>query len=115
MTIFDKLFVGNKSLFETPVNEQKDYLKELGDAKNDFDRSYKQYKGQLFFMSTRKKLLLSVLSAVLAPFLVLYLIGKGLFLRRDKEYDAISRATDNHQFIMILIGHVGRKMLQQYI
>lgn len=100
MTIFDKLLVGDKSLFDTPVNEQKDYMKKLGEAKNDFDRSYKQYKGQLFLMSTKKKLFLSFLSAVSAPFLVLYLIIKGVFLRRDKEYDAISRATDNHLFIV---------------
>lgn len=100
MTIFDRLFVGDKSLFDIPVIEQKNYLKKLGDAKSDFDRSYKQYKGQLFFMSTKKKIFLSLLSAVSAPFIVLYLIVKGLFLKRDKEYDAISRATDDHQFVV---------------
>ena len=99
MTFFDKLFVGDKSLFDTPVDEQKAYLQRLGNAKNDFARSYKQYKGQMYFMSARKKAFLTLASAILAPVIVIYLIIKGLSLKRGEKYQAISRADEHQQFI----------------
>ncbi len=99
MTFFDRLFAGDKSLFDVPVLEQKDYLKKLGKATSDFDRSYKQYKGQLFFMSWQKKCFLALASAFTAPFLISLLIIKGLFLRHGKKLEAITRAKDYEQFI----------------
>lgn len=107
MTIFDKLFVGDKSLFEITVEEQKAYLEKLGDEKNDYARSYKQYKGQMYFMSTKKKLFLTIVSAVLAPFIFAYLMLKGLFMKREETYSAISRATEQAQFI-------GNSLFEEY-
>lgn len=99
MTIFDKLFAGEKSYYDYPVSVQKNYLEALGEATDDFDRSYKQYKGQMFFMSKSKKCLLSILSFfVLIPLLPFYII-RGFFLRRKQELDAICRAAEGEQFV----------------
>ena len=62
MDFFDKLFVGEKSHYDYPVSVQKNFLEKLGEATDDFDCSFRQYKGQMFFMSKSKKSLLSILS-----------------------------------------------------
>ena len=99
MNLFDRLFDGDKSYFDIPVSSQKAYLEKLGPAVDDFDRSFKQYKGQLFFMSKAKLWLLSAISipAVLG-ISVVYTIC-GLFLRRKRHVEAISRAQEGELFI----------------
>lgn len=99
MNIFDKLFVGDKSYFDIPVSEQTKYLESLGTAKDDFERSFKQYKGQVFFMSKTKFCLLSVLSLIVVCVLVLYYTARGLFVKKQYKVEAISRAGKDEQFI----------------
>ena len=41
---------GNKNMFEVPVREQYAFLNSLGDAKDDIDRSYKQFLCQNYFV-----------------------------------------------------------------
>lgn len=99
MTFFDKLFAGDKSLFDKPVVEQKVYLKKMGQANSDYERSYKQYKGQMFFMSWEKKCFLTLTSALIWPFLFFFLIIRGIILRRGNKIEAIARAKERDQFI----------------
>lgn len=99
MTFFDRLFTGNKSFFEIPVAEQKSYLEKQGIATNDYERSYKQYRCQAFYMSKSKRLLLSSLSLVPSFFLFIYYSIRGAFLKSFENVDAISRASERAQFI----------------
>ena len=99
MNLFDKLFVGDKSFFDIPLAEQKRYLDKLGDAKNDYERSYKQYKGQSFYMTLKKRIALSVLSFFSFILLFPVYVVNGLFLKKSRKIDAISRAQESEQFI----------------
>lgn len=99
MTLFDRLFAGDKSYFDIPISEQKGYLHQLGDAKDDYERSFNQYQGQMFYMTWKKRLFLSILSVLSVSFLFIYYIINGLFLKSKGNVDAISRANDKNQFI----------------
>lgn len=99
MTLFDRLFAGNKSYFEIPISEQKGYLNQLGNAKDDYERSFKQYQGQMFYMTWKKRLLLSAFSVLPVLFLFIYYIINGFFLKSRGNVDAISRANEKKQFI----------------
>ena len=99
MNIFDKLFVGDKSYFDIPVSDQTKYLETLGTAKDDLERSFKQYKGQVFFMSKKKFCLLSVLSLIVVGILVLYYTARGFFIKKQYKVEAISRAGKDELFI----------------
>lgn len=99
MDFFDRLFAGDKSFFDIPITEQKKYLEKLGEANNDYERSYKQYRGQMFYMSWHKHIMLSILSLFVIYFLVFYYIVRGCFLRKKWKVEAISRANKSKQFI----------------
>lgn len=107
MDFFDRLFAGDKSFFDIPITEQKKYLEKLGEATNDYDRSYKQYRGQAFYMSREKRILLAVMSFLLSIFLTNYYIIRGMFLKFHGDVDAISRASESVQFIPL-------SLLQKY-
>ena len=99
MTFFDHFFAADKSYFDVPVSDQENFLKKLGKASSDLDRSYKQYRSQLFFYSHKKRLILSTSSFVLLIFLLPYYIIRGLFIKKGEKVDAICRADENAQFI----------------
>lgn len=90
-TIQDRLAEGDKSYFDVSPVEQKAYLKKLGNAKNDLDRSYKQYKSQFYYKSTIKAILLHLTSIPLLIGLLPYYIIRGWFLKRGNTLEAISR------------------------
>ena len=69
---------GNRSMFDVPVVEQADFLGELGNPIDDFDRSFKQYKCQLFFEPKWKVLFLWILAAFSFPFVLVVLLLKGI-------------------------------------
>lgn len=94
MNIFDRLFVGDKQIFDIPVNELQRHLDLLGWADNDIERSYKQYLGQLIYMSRPKSYLLNVLSIFVGFPLVIYYLTRGLFIKRSKRAEAICRSHD---------------------
>ena len=85
MTFFDHFFAADKSYFDVPVSDQENFLKKLGKASSDLDRSYKQYRSQLFFYSHKKRLILSTSSFVLLIFLLPYYIIRGLFIKKVKR------------------------------
>ena len=67
----------NKTLFDIPIKRQKNYLQRLGVPKNDFDRSYKQYKCQNLFIPVWKVWVLNIISLCIFPFLFIYLLIKN--------------------------------------
>lgn len=81
---------GDWSEFETDVNDQRRFINELGEPSDDYDRSYKQYLCQNYFVKNKKKIiLLDVLSFLLAPITILFLYIKGLSKCRVEKKQAI--------------------------
>lgn len=73
----------NKSVFETSKDEQSSFLESLGEAKDDFDRSYKQYLCQSFFSPRWKTTFLDVIAAIIIFFVFFYLLF--IRFRRTKK------------------------------
>lgn len=99
MTFFDNLLNGDKSYYDYPISVQRQFLCNMGIATNDFDRSFKQFKGQLFFMTMRKYLALSLMSFFALLFLLPYYLFRGLFQRNGIPVQAVCRATESELFI----------------
>lgn len=79
------------ALFTYPVEEQKTYLRKLGEAKNDFDRSYKQYLCQRKFQRRYRVVLLDLLFYFVYPIVLLYYWMKRIKMQiGNYEYDAIA-------------------------
>ena len=78
MALLDKLLSGDISFFDISVSEQIAYLKKIGIASTDYDRSYKQYRGQALFMTRKKSFKLSVISVfgllVLFPYYAIIIL-----------------------------------------
>lgn len=77
---------GNKFLFDIPVEEQKKYLKKLGKAKNDIDRSYKQYLCQMLFVPNWKVYLFDIIAIFLFPIYLLVFLAKGWIIKPKFRY-----------------------------
>lgn len=71
---------GNKFLFDIPVEEQRAFLDKLGSAKNDVDRSKKQYQCQMFFVPKWKEFLFEIISIVALPCYIFFIGLKSVFL-----------------------------------
>ncbi len=84
------LLKGNKFQFDVPYKEQKAYLDTLPIPKDKFDRSFFQYKCQVFFYPKYKVLLFNFLSLLIYYPLLLIFLLKGLRKRRVCRFDAIS-------------------------
>jgi len=80
---------GNKGLFDIPVKKQKAYLKSLGEAKDDIDRSYKQFLCQNLFVPNWKKVLWFIVSVCAIPFAIVIFMTKGLFVKFERQVDTI--------------------------
>lgn len=70
----------NKTLFDISVEDQEKYLQKLGTPKNDFDRSYKQYKCQNLFIPVWKVGALNIILLCALPLLLIY-----LFIKNEKR------------------------------
>lgn len=75
-TLYKLLSFGDKSVFDIPADEQRIYLNRLGLAKDNFERSYKQYLCQCKFKSKLKLVGFNTISALLFPTLVIYYLLK---------------------------------------
>lgn len=84
LTILQK---GDKQPFDVPVAEQQAFLERMGEVRNDIDRGYNQYLCQNFFVPKWKVWTLNVIAAVLLPFLVVYYLSKGLFVKKEEQTD----------------------------
>ena len=80
---------GDRSAFSVPVENQKAYLKKLGDAKNDIDRGFKQYLCQNFFVPQWKVVLFNIAGAVVLPFVIILFSLKRCFVRKGDHIDAM--------------------------
>lgn len=92
------LEVGNKGLFDIPKEEQKAFLDHLGKARDDIDRSHKQYLCQNFFVPWWKVLLLNILFSIVSPIILIGLIIKGLFVKKQNKIDALASLSINCNF-----------------
>lgn len=93
MNVFKLLNIlqkGNKSLFDIPIEKQKDFLVKLGHPVDDIDRSYKQYLSQNLFVPKYKVLLLNIVFAFIYPFQIIYLLSKGLFIRQKRYIECLA-------------------------
>lgn len=80
---------GDKTLFDIPVDIQKEYLDGLGEAADDIDRGYKQYHCQQLFVPRWKKVTFNLLSSVLVPLVFSFLFIKGLFNKKGIKVNSI--------------------------
>ena len=76
---------GNKELFECSVEDQQAFMEALGTPRDDIDRGYKQYLCQNYFVPTWKVWTLNVVSVFATPFLLLFFLIKGIFVRKEKH------------------------------
>ena len=82
---------GRKTLFEVPPEEQDKYIKKLGEAKDDWDRSFKQYCCIEFFSNWQRSLLLNLLAIILILVYIPYSFVKYFYNKRiqHRKVDAI--------------------------
>lgn len=87
--ILRKLQYGDKRLFDISVEEQIVYMKSLGEPDGDIDRGFKQYLCQNYFVKGWKVWLLNIVAAFLVPFLVCFLLLRGVFLKKGEKVNSI--------------------------
>lgn len=76
-------------IFSTSVEKQKEYLNRWKEPKNDFERSYFQYRCLHFFFPTWKMIVFNLASFVLLPFVLLVLLIKRIWVKQGLSYEAI--------------------------
>jgi hypothetical protein len=87
--ILRQLQRGDKGSFDIPVEKQRLFLESLGEAKDDIDRGYKQYRCQNFFVPTIKVSLFNIVAAILLPFLGIYFLLKGMFVKKGEHIEVM--------------------------
>lgn len=80
---------GDKEWSDVPQKEQEKILKSFPEPKNDFERSYYQYKCQQVFRSKRKRILFNIFSCITIPFLVIGLLIARVFRKKGESRNAI--------------------------
>lgn len=81
----------DKTLFEVPVEEQKEFISSLPAPTDEIERSFLQYRCQNFFSIWWKKWALNIAAALTAPFITLFIYLKGITPNSNKGFsiDAI--------------------------
>lgn len=75
---------GNRNQFSFPQKEQQSFLDRLGDATNDYERSYKQYLCQNQLVRPKCKILFfNIVGAVALPIILIYYLIKRLFVQKS--------------------------------
>ncbi len=80
----------NKHQFDIPVEEQYAYMNSLGEAKDDIERSYKQYICQDFFSPTWVRALMFSISIFAVPCLMLMMWLKGRKVKFESKAETIA-------------------------
>ena len=75
--VYKILLGSDKRVFDISADRQKLLLKKLGEAHDNFERSYKQYLCQNYFKNKTKIVGLNVISAFVLPFLLFYNLLKN--------------------------------------
>ena len=94
---------GDKVEADVPVEEQRAFLKRIGEAKNDIDRGYKQYLCQNYFVPEWKVWLFNFAAAVIVPIVVFYYLVKGLFVRKEAHVDAMIESKGMDEVVPFLV------------
>lgn len=84
------LEIGNKSLFDIPVQEQLAYFDKLGEARNDIDRSYKQFLCQNYFVPLWKQIIWFFVCIFAIPVAIIVFWIKGKRIHFVKQIDTIA-------------------------
>ena len=94
-TFLDRIAAGDKTFFDVSTFEQLSYLDTLKPVKDDWDRSFNQYKAQTFFQTKFKISILNFISFWCLFLFVPFYIILGLFIKREKSVEAISRLKES--------------------
>lgn len=94
---------GDKSQFQVSVEDQESFLNSLGEARNDIDRGFKQYLCQNFFVPKWKVCLFNVAAAFIVPFMVMFYLLKGLFVRKGERVGAIIEKKGMEEVIPVVV------------
>lgn len=90
---------GNKYQFDIPVEVQYQYLYNIKEPQNDIERSYAQYKCQMFFVSYLKKITFNGFSLIILIPFVLLMLFKRISVKYSSKYDAIIEKS-THQGVL---------------
>ena len=99
MDLVDKILAGDILCYDLSRCEQELYLSKLGKASDDYERSFKQYKGQVLYMSLKKRAILNSFSLLAYPFVLFVLILRGIGMRKKQRREAIGRLRDSQKFV----------------
>lgn len=78
----------DKSLFDIPVEIQKDFLDSQSLPQNHIDRSYNQYKAQMLFVPSWKIVLQNLVASIFLPFTLVYLLMKSICDKKGVTVEA---------------------------
>lgn len=87
--IMNFLAKGNKWQFDIPADEQIAFVNKLGEPVNDIQRSFFQYKAQMYFVGLPKRLIFNTICLFAVPVLWIALTIKGIFVIKGKTADTI--------------------------
>jgi len=76
-------------MFDVSVFEQITYLNKIGDAKNDIERSYKQYLCQSLFVPKLHLVILNLIAALIIFPIFIFLTFKRPFVKKREEVKCI--------------------------
>lgn len=80
---------GDKVETDVPVEEQRAFLERMGEAKDDIDRGYKQYRCQNYFVPGWKVWIFNIIAAGIVPIVVFYYLLKGFFVRKGAHIETM--------------------------
>lgn len=78
------LSFGDRDFKTIPIKDQKAFLEQLGEPKDDIDRSYKQYLCHQFASSNVKGFFYNFISLFAIPIFVFYYLIKGIFIKKGE-------------------------------
>ncbi len=87
--IMNILAKGNKWQFDIPVQEQLEFLESHGTPKNDLCRSFLQYKAQMLFVATVKRIFFNFGALLAIPLFIFIAFIKRIAIRFQYKSDAI--------------------------
>lgn len=90
LKIMHFLSKGDKDWCDYTKAEQKEYLDSFPEPKNDFERSFYQYKCQCYFRSRRKLLFQNAVSVLMFPLAVVFLLLRNLCVSKKVDIDCLS-------------------------
>lgn len=79
----------SKNFFDVSYDEQLSVLNMIGDTNNDIERSYFQYRSQMFFISKKLFYVLNVVSILSGPLFVVFYYLRGLIIKPKEHVDAV--------------------------